>query len=88
MMIGTAASTPSPAMLRRRPKISHSSDRKNRSDGPPGSDGGRQRPRVQPLTPKPSPVSVTNTSSRLTGTGPNARTGTRSMTSASMISVS
>src|SRR5690349_19863066 len=34
MMIGTAASTPSPAMLRRRPKINRSSEIRNRSDGP------------------------------------------------------
>src|SRR6478609_9963784 len=34
MMIGTAAKTPRPAILRRRRKISRNSDNRNRNDGP------------------------------------------------------
>src|SRR6478609_2165226 len=43
MMIGTAASTPRPAMLRRRPKINRNSESRNRNDGPldAAADGGR-----------------------------------------------
>ena len=53
-------------LLRRRPKTSRSSERRNRR--PTGGRGsGRRRPTArpsQPLTSKPSPVSATNTSSR------------------------
>ena len=58
-----------PARLRRRPKISRSSERRNRVDRPrPRVAAGRRPvtpPTPQPLTSKPSPVSETNRSSRL-----------------------
>ena len=58
---GTAASTSKPAWLRRRPKISRSSERRNLVE----MRRGRQvSDRSQPLTSKPSPVSETKTSSR------------------------
>ena len=72
MRTGTAASTSSPARLRRRPKISRSSERRNRGDGAAADATGVGRA-AQPLTSKPSPVSATNRSSRSAAPRPEAR---------------
>ena len=81
---GTAARTSSPAWLRRRPKISRSSERRNRVRQPPRR-GARprtvgRRTTAQPLTSKPSPVSETNRSSRLGRPTVNAATPTPACT--------